>query len=157
MTFGACALSNTAAHAAVSDRQIRMAPDHRIGVIVLVNRTGGTLKKTVERAFELMLPMHLPVAASEPEPQPVNMTEAEMTRYIGTYGSDTNRIELSISNGKLWFKRSTREGMVNKVADGRFLAAGAGTSAPLEFVLVPEKDGKTEFLHIGGRTYKKAE
>ena len=85
------------------------------------------------------------------------MTEAEMTRYVGTFGTDANRIELSIRNGKLWFKRSTREGMVKKVADGRFLAGGAGTSAAVEIVLVPGKDGKAEFLHVGGRTYKKAE
>jgi CubicO group peptidase (beta-lactamase class C family) len=135
--------------------QIRMAPDQRFAVIILVNRTGGALRKAVERASELMLPMLQPVADTELEPQSVNMEEAEMTRYVGTYGTDTNRIELSIRSGKLWFKRSTREGMVTKVADGRFLAAGGGTSAPVEIVLVPGKDGKAEFLHVGGRTYRK--
>ena len=46
--------------------QIRMAPDHRIGVIVLVNRTGGALRKTVDKASELMLPMLLAVGGPEP-------------------------------------------------------------------------------------------
>jgi CubicO group peptidase (beta-lactamase class C family) len=35
---------------------IRMAPDHRIGVIVAANRTGVSLPKSTEKAMELLLP-----------------------------------------------------------------------------------------------------
>ena len=41
---------------------IRIAPDQRFAVMILVNRTGGTLRKTLERAFELMSSMP-PVSA----------------------------------------------------------------------------------------------
>ena len=58
--------------------QIRMMPDQRLAVIILVNRTGGSLKKTVEKAFELMSPMSPLSASTEPKPEPVNMTETEM-------------------------------------------------------------------------------
>ena len=135
--------------------QIRMAPDQRFAVIILVNRTGGTLRKSIEKAFDMMLPPSTLGASTEPNPKPVNMTEKEMARYVGTYGTDSNRIELSVRNGKLWFKRTSREGIVNKVGDTRFSAAGADASSPVEFVLVEGMEGKVEFLHVGGRTLKK--
>lgn len=36
---------------------IRMLPEKRIAVIVLINRSGGTLNKTAEKAMESMLPL----------------------------------------------------------------------------------------------------
>lgn len=36
---------------------IRMAPDHKVAVILLTNNSGGTLNKTAEKAFALMPPL----------------------------------------------------------------------------------------------------
>ena len=52
------------------------------------------------------------------------MTETEMARYVGVYGTDANRIELLVRNGKLGSSEQPREGIVNKVGDARFSTAG---------------------------------
>jgi CubicO group peptidase (beta-lactamase class C family) len=131
---------------------IRMAPDHRFAVIILVNRSGGSLSKTAEKAMELMLPLE---ARVESKPTPVAMTEAEMARYIGVYGDQPNRIEIAIKDGKLFLKVLGREAQVNKLGELRFSATLPGRTE--EFALVPGADGKAEFLHVGGRTLRKVQ
>jgi len=132
---------------------IRMAPEHRFAVIILINRTGGTLNKTAEKAMELMLP--LVEAKKESEPGPRTMTEAEMTRYIGVYGDVQNRIELLMKQGQLYLKRGSQEGLVTKTGNSRFSAMIQGEAPALEFEIVPGADGNAEFLHIGMRAMKR--
>jgi CubicO group peptidase (beta-lactamase class C family) len=127
---------------------ISMAPDHRFALIILVNRSGGGLRKTAEKAMELMLPLE---ARVESKPTPVAMTEAEMARYIGVYGDQPNRIEISIKDGKLIFKWMGREAQVSKLGESRFSARTADGSQTVEFALVPGADGKAEFLFMSGR------
>jgi CubicO group peptidase (beta-lactamase class C family) len=127
---------------------IRMAPDHRFAVIILVNRSGGSLNKTAEKAMELMLPLE---ARVESKPTPVPMTEAEMARYIGVYGDQPNRIEIAIKDGKLFLKAMGREAQVSKLGESQFSVTLPGASQAVEFTLVPGADGKTEFLFLGGR------
>jgi len=132
---------------------IKMAPDHNFAVIILVNRTGGSLSKTAEKAMELTLPLE---ARAESRPTPVAVTEAEMARYIGVYGDQPNRIEIAIKDGKLFLKVMGREGQVSKLGELRF-SVTLGPSRTVEFALVPGADGKAEFLHVGGRTLRKAQ
>ena len=131
---------------------IRMAPDQRFAVIILINRTGGTLNKTAEKAVELMLPLQ---AEKESKPEPRTMTEAEMTRYLGVFGDAQNRIEIVVKQGLLYLKRGTREGLVNKLGDSRFSAMIQGEATPLEFAIVAGADGRAEFLHLGMRAMKR--
>ncbi|MGH9766685.1 MAG: serine hydrolase, partial [Blastocatellia bacterium] len=131
---------------------IRMAPDHRFAIIILVNRSGGSLSKTAEKAMELMLPLE---ARVESQPTPVAITEAEMARYIGVYGDQPNRVEIEIKDGKLFLKVMGREAQVDKLGELRFLATLP--SRTVEFALVPGADGKAEFLHVGGRTLSKVQ
>jgi CubicO group peptidase (beta-lactamase class C family) len=131
---------------------IRMAPEQRIAVIVLINRTGGTLNKTAEKAMELMLPLE---AEKQAKPEPRTMTEAEMTRYSGVYGDAPNRIEIMLRQGRLYLKRGSQEGLVKKIGDSRFSAMIQGEAAPLEFAIVTGPDGKAEFLQMGMRAMKK--
>jgi CubicO group peptidase (beta-lactamase class C family) len=131
---------------------IRMAPDHRFAVIILVNRSGGSLSKTAEKAMELMLPLEAKV---ESEPKSIAMTEAEMVRYIGVYGAQPNRIEIAIKDGTLLFKGMGVEAQVIKLSESRFSATGA--SRKVEFALVPGADGKAEFMVLGGRVLSKVQ
>lgn len=133
---------------------IRMAPDHRFAVIILINRSGGSLSKTAEKAMELMLPLE---ARVESKPTPVAMTEAEMARYVGVYGDQPNRIEISIKDGNLLFKGFGREAKVSKVGESRFSMTLPGASQAMEFTLVPGADGKAEFLFLGGRGRRKVQ
>jgi CubicO group peptidase (beta-lactamase class C family) len=127
---------------------IKMAPDHRFALIILVNRSGGILSKTAEKAMELMLPLEAKV---ESRPKPVPMTEAEMARYVGVYGDQPNRIEISIKDGKLLFKGMGREAQVSKLGESRFSMTLPDASQTVEFTLAPGADGRAEFLFLGGR------
>jgi len=129
-----------------------MAPEQRVAVIVLINRTGGTLNKTAEKAMELMLPLE---AEKQAKPEPRTMTEAEMTRYSGVYGDAPNRIEILIKQGRLYLRRGSQEGPVTKIGDFRFSAMIQGEAAPIEFAIVAGPDEKAEFLQIGMRAMKR--
>ena len=125
---------------------IRMAPEQHIAIIILVNKTGGSLNRTAEKATELLLPL---AAKPESKPQPLPMTAAEMSKYVGVYGEAPNAITLSVKDGKLVRQLGGNEVPVIKLSELRF---AAGTA---EFVLLPDADGNAEFLHAGGRTMKK--
>jgi len=108
---------------------IRLAPDQKVAVIVLVNRTGGTLPRTSEKALELLLPLG---PRPEPKPRPAP-TGAQMERCVGVYAQGSERIEVIREDGRLVL----REG-------GRTAPVGPGV------VLVSEK-----YLHRNGRTFRK--
>ncbi|HEU0180003.1 MAG TPA: serine hydrolase domain-containing protein [Blastocatellia bacterium] len=133
---------------------IRMVPDHRFAVIILVNRTGGSLSKTAEKAMELMLPLEAKV---ESKPKPIAMTEAEMARYVGVYDAEPDRIEIVIKDGKLLFKGLGLEAQVIKLGESRFSAMPPGDTQKVEFALIPGADGKAEFLFLGGRAHSKVQ
>ncbi len=125
---------------------IRMAPEQRVGIILTINKSGGSLNKTLEKASELMLPL---AAKAEAKSQPITMTEAEMRNYIGVFGEGSSVIELVLQEGTLIAKTSVRQSPVQKIGEMRF--AGLGN----EFVLIADADGKAEFLHTGGRTLRR--
>jgi CubicO group peptidase (beta-lactamase class C family) len=101
---------------------IRLAPDHKVAVVVLVNTTGGNLPRTSEKALELLLPLQAP---SQPRPRPAP-TGAELEQYAGVYAQGHDRIE---------------------VGPGKPLPAGA--------VFLPGEGGRIEYLHRGGRTFRR--
>ncbi len=127
---------------------IGMAPEHKVGVIVLINKSGGTLPRTVQKALELMLPL----APRRETPKPaLAMTEAEMKRYAGVYSQPGARVELAVREGKLIMKGEAGERAVTRVGELRF-SAGAG-----EFTLVPDQTGGIEFLFRGGRALRRSQ
>jgi len=133
---------------------VRMAPEHRLAVIVLVNRTGGGLPRTVEKATELLLPL-------EPEPVPkpkqtLPLTEAEMGGYAGVYKNGSTTAEIAIKEGKLVLKMRGAEFPLSKLSADRLGFTPPGAPRPEELVVVMGADGKPEYLHRGGRSLKKA-
>ena len=129
---------------------IRMVPEQRVAIIITINKTGGSLNKTLEKASELMLPL---AAKAEAKPQSIimtgTMTESEMRNYIGVFGEGASALELLLQDGKLIAKRDGRQAPVQKVGESRFTALGS------EFVLIADANGKAEFLHAGGRTLRR--
>ncbi len=125
---------------------IAMAPEQRVAVIILVNRTGGSLPKTAEKALELLLPR----ATKNAEPPPaLALTEAEMERCSGVFAQGSQRAELLKRDGQLWLKRETQTLPVSKTGAGRFKA---GTTT---FALVFGADGKAEYFHAGLRSLRR--
>ncbi len=130
---------------------IVMAPDQRIGIIILVNKSGGSLSQTADKAMELMLPLE---AKKEDKPKPIPMTEAEMASYVGRYGEAANAVEILMKDGKLYFKMAGNELPVNKLSDTRF-AAVRPNGSQTEFVLIKGSDGNAEFFHAGLRSLRR--
>jgi CubicO group peptidase (beta-lactamase class C family) len=130
---------------------IIMAPDQRVAIIILANKSGASLGKTAEKAMELLLPLE---AKKEDKPKPIPMIEDEMVKYVGVYGDASNKVELLIKDGRLYFKRGASEFPVNKLSESRFAAVRV-TGEQTEFILVPGSDGKAEFFHAGLRALRK--
>jgi CubicO group peptidase (beta-lactamase class C family) len=105
---------------------IRMAPEQRVAVIVVANRSGASLPATTEKALELLLPLKERVATARREiPVPV-----------GIYRNGDQRIEIVDRDGKLVVKRGASE-----------------TPLAPNIVPVAGADGQVEYLFAGSRSF----
>jgi hypothetical protein len=126
---------------------IRMAPQQRFGVIVLANRTGVSLNRTATKAMEMLLPLDSTTA--ETGRAPMTMTAAEMKAIAGTYSQSTRTMTITLRDGRLFLMQGKRESPLEKVGANEF-QSGDG-----RFVAVPGGDGRIEYLHAGGRSWRK--
>jgi CubicO group peptidase (beta-lactamase class C family) len=124
---------------------IRMAPEQKFAVILLMNFTGAAMPKTAEKAMELVLSLE-PKPPAKPAEE-IAMTSEEIGKCAGRFRNGTDTEELLVNDGKLMLKRAARESEVVKLGEGRFRTKPDRA----EFLLVPGKDGKAEFLFRGGR------
>jgi CubicO group peptidase (beta-lactamase class C family) len=131
---------------------VRMLPEHKAAVVILVNRGGAGLPKTSERALEMLAPLQ---PATTPPTAPIAMDAAEVTKYAGSYVNPPARVDLILRDGRLYFRRDGQEAEVTKVGDLRFQVAPAAGATPQRFVLVPGPDGAIAFLHMGSRAFKR--
>jgi CubicO group peptidase (beta-lactamase class C family) len=132
---------------------VRMLPDHRAAVVVLVNRSGAQLQKTSERALELLAVLQ---PATPPSTTPIAMSAAELAKLAGVYVNPPVRVELAARGGKLYFRRGAQETEVVKVGDLRFSMTPTPGGPAQTFALVPGADGTIAFLHIGSRAFRRA-
>jgi hypothetical protein len=131
---------------------IRMLPDRKAAVVILVNKGGGSLPKTSERALELLAPLQ-PAAA--PASTPIAMDGPEMAKYSGSYWNGSTRIDLTVRDGKLYFRRGAQEAEVVKIGPMRFSMTAPGASSAQTLALVPGADGSVVYLHTGSRALKR--
>lgn len=134
--------------------QIRIAPNERFAAIILSN--GSPPAKTMQKALEMFLGPPLPSGATEPLP----MTQAEMSRYVGTYANE-RVLTLLIKEKKLFVRDDSPDSLVRfskreehpvtKVGENRFSIAAWSES----FTFVTRRDGKIEYLHYGARALKR--
>ena len=132
---------------------LQMVPIKRFAVIVLANKSGTLLKKTAERAMELLLPLE-----AEPQTKPkraLPVKEAEISDCVGIYVNKPETAEILMKEGKLVLKWKDGEFLITKTGDYRFSFTKPSESGAEEFVLVRGGDGKTKYLHIGRHALKK--
>ena len=79
-----------------------------------------------------------------------------MARYAGSYANPPQRVELSVRDGRLYFRRGADDSEVTKIDDLGFSLAAAGGAPAQRFALVPGPDGTIAFLHMGSRAFRKA-
>ncbi len=132
---------------------VRMLPDRKAAVVILVNKTSASLTKTSERALELLAPLQpaAPLAATT-----IPMDASELMKYAGTYTNPPARVDLALRDGKLYFRRGTQEAEVTKIGDLQFSVTPAVGDAAQTFALVPGPDGTIAFLHMGSRAFRRS-
>jgi CubicO group peptidase (beta-lactamase class C family) len=134
---------------------LQMIPARRFAVLVLANRSGSLLNKTAEKAMELMLPLGAKAAVKSE--QALQVSQAEISEYVGTYRNTPESAELFAKQGTLILKREHGEFPTKKTGDHRFSIVKPSESEAEEFVLVRGRDGKTEYLHMGRHALKKVQ
>jgi CubicO group peptidase (beta-lactamase class C family) len=133
---------------------LAMMPDERIALIILSNRDGAPLRKTFNKAFELLLGTKLAAPAVSQPQAALPMSEAEMARYVGSY---TNRweMEIFVRDRQLFLKRFGAELPITKIGDHRFSVAPPGPAQPQEFIIIPETNGRPGYIQMFIWTFKK--
>lgn len=123
---------------------IQMVPARKFAVIVLTNKSGETLRKTLNKATELALGLK----EDQPEkPAAVApLTTAEMDEYVGSYSHAPETWDFSVKDGKLYVKADGKEHQMTKTGERKFTF---GPSNENEVVFAPGKNGKIEFIFMG--------
>jgi CubicO group peptidase (beta-lactamase class C family) len=124
---------------------IAMVPEKQFGAVVLANRSGASLPRTMQKAMDLVLA--LPEAPREPVPPVTKINEQEMSAYVGVYTQGARKMEIVKRDGKLFLKQGTRETELDRVGPHRFTS---------NLFFVTAVDGTVEYLHSGGRSWKKS-
>jgi len=132
--------------------EIVMAPDHRVAIIILANKVGERLPKSLEKAMELTLPLEAK-APENSNPLPLSASDAD--RYVGRYGFTETILEVFFDNGKLLIKDGGKSAPMNKISETRFTLTPVGASRQEEFFFVIGADGNAEFLHTRLRSLKR--
>jgi CubicO group peptidase (beta-lactamase class C family) len=120
---------------------IQMVPERKFAVIVLTNKSGETMRKSLNKATELGLGLKDDQPAKPAAVAP--LTPTEMSEYIGTYTHAPQVWEVSIKDGKLSMKFDGKDYDMTKSGDRKFTF---GANNENEVVFVPGKSGKIEFL-----------
>jgi CubicO group peptidase (beta-lactamase class C family) len=120
---------------------IQMVPSKKFAVIVLTNKSGETMRKSLNKAMELGLGLK-----DDEDPKPVPLARpaaSEMSEYAGTYSHAPQTWEVSIKDGKLFMKFDEKDYVMTKSGERKFTF---GAQNENEVVFVAGKDGKIHFL-----------
>lgn len=120
---------------------IQMVPSRKFAVIVLTNKSGETMRKSLNKALELGLGLkdddsEKTVAVAPP-------VESEMKEYVGTYSHAPQTWDVSLRDGKLFMNFDGKDYPMTKSGDRKFTF---GAQNENEVVFVPGKSGRIEFL-----------
>ncbi len=130
---------------------IQMARRERVAVIILTNRSGETLPKTLEKAMESLLPLE--AKADEKPRVSLAMSASEMKNFAGAYSHHPMTWEIFVKDGKLFLRFDSREHPLRRVDKLKFVY---GASDENEIAFVEGADGKIEYLFADLYAAKKA-
>ncbi len=120
---------------------VQMVPSRKFAVIVLTNKSGETMRKSLNKATEIGLGLKDDEPQKPPTFAPV--TAAEMNEYVGSYSHAPQTWDVSIKDGKLYVKVDGNEHALTRSAERKFTF---GAQNENELVFVPGKNGKIDFL-----------
>ena len=129
---------------------IVMVPDQNFGVIIVANRTGSSMPKTSAAIVEMFLDLE---AKKKEASELRTLTASDLARYAGTYANGSQRISL-VADGGVLVRGTTRFTKAGK----DFLSADTSGEGPAtRLVGVSGADGKIEYLHTGGRSFRRVD
>jgi CubicO group peptidase (beta-lactamase class C family) len=130
---------------------VLMAPERRVGIILLTNRTGGNLPPTLDKASALLLPLADAKAAPAEEQA---ISAEDLRRDAGVYRNGDQRVEIVARDNRLFLRQGfAPETALVKLSERRFGLGGTGAPA---IVLVPGPDGLIEYVSVGSRAFARA-
>lgn len=122
---------------------IQMAPRERYGVIIITNKSGETLPKTLNKAMELGLKLD---SVSEATAQEIVLSEKEMEEFVGAYSHPPAEWRIFVREGRLLIKQDDGEYALKKTATDRFVYGNSGEN---EIVFARGRDGRVDHLFNG--------
>jgi CubicO group peptidase (beta-lactamase class C family) len=127
---------------------IRMAPDRKFAVIIVANRSGSGMPNLADAISESVLALD---PKSEREPATHPLAAEELHRCAGVYVNGTSKVELEADGGAL---KASMDGAVERFtrAGDKFLL---GEGRPSKLVLVPDSNGRIEFVFVNGRAFRR--
>lgn len=142
---------------------IRLAPDQKIALIILTNRSAESLPKTAAAALEMLLPFQPKPAVPSSKSEP--LTEKQMTDLAGRYTNNRQTIELTIKDGRLVARRTggetaTPESPLASAGENRLaLLTSTEGDAPdrirATYFILRDSSGHPEYLLSGSRAFKR--
>jgi hypothetical protein len=130
---------------------VRLAPEHHFAVIILANRTGAFLPKTLEKITELCLPLRPEAGPDRKAPRP--LTNQEKERLVGTYVNHPDELSVEIfRDGEALMIRSAGQKAASPLVhtgEGLFSFGGQ------ELAVILGREGTPTYIHLGGRALKR--
>ena len=116
------------------------APEQKIAILVLANTNGQTLPKSRQKAMEMLLPLN---PETDEPPKTLEITADEMKSFVGKYEHAPQIWEVSIKDGKLFFKEDGKDFELKKTGKNKFSYEQG------EVIFVPNKKGEIEHIFMG--------
>jgi len=143
---------------------IRLAPDQKLALIILTNRSSSSLPKTAAAALDMLLPFEPPTETPKTSPNP--LTEQEKNQLVGTYSNNRQTIELSIRDGKLMARPSVLETegplrAVTRTSQNRIALTAEGDNGDTPrtlatfFIVLGPATSRPAYLMNGSRALKR--
>ncbi len=123
---------------------IYLAPEHRVAVIVLTNKSGETLQRVGQQSLSLVLP--LAAADNQAVTSVPPLTETELAQVPGTYTHAPQTFKVVASNKQLALIQEKKEYTLKKI--GAF-AFQYGDQQEHYVVFVPNAQGHIEYSFDG--------
>jgi len=133
--------------------EIRMFPERRVAVIVLMNREGVRFNKTFDKAFDLLLGPK-PKEETPPPPAELKMTPEEMADYAGSY-VNRGHMELYVNDGQLFLSREGGPLPIAKIGEHRFRVTPK-EGRPQEFLIFPATESRSGYVQMFIWVYRKS-
>lgn len=132
--------------------EIRMFPEQHVGIILLTNRSGSILFRSLDRAAEMTLDLKEETSA---KPAPADPTpETPLSAYTGTFVHPPMTSVIELKDGKLFLREDGEELEMKPIGVNRFKARDHGM---YHFTFVMGPDGKAAYIHRAHRAMRRSE